>query len=994
MMSEGEGIHMVQRTFKDRLLENFDVYADHIVLRDEIHPDGITYRELRILSGRVYAWLKSKGIGREQRVMIHLPRGLEACVVCVGVWRAGAAFTITEEGYPKERVDRITEDCACVLTVDRAVYDRMMQEEPLQGWEDTDPHDAAYIVYTSGTTGVPKGALHEVGQLTAAVESARYRGTALCQPDEKGLLLSPLSFVASVIVLAAVLAGGGQLNIVSYDTVRNPVLLMKYMNQEKITAAFITPSLVKIFMEAGKREGNKHPFNPEMRKLILSSEPAADIWFSDLTVYNVFAQSELGFLGGIFLVDRPYDVTPVGRSMLPEYDLVLQDVSDGKGEICVNNPYFRGYMNQQEMTDKVLRDGIYHTGDIGTMTAEGDVVLLGRSDDMVKINGNRVEPAEIEAAVKKVLGVSWCAARAFVKPERSCICVYYTEEPAIQEAQAIEQLSEMLPAYMIPSHFMKIDRIPLSANGKMLRRALPEPSWEETSEYTAPADETEEMICRAFARVLNKDRISVLADFYQSGGDSIKTIQLMGEMDQEGLSAQDVFRERTARNLAALIRKRGICTSDELMRREQEARQEAFLLTDFQKNIYQIQMRDPASYMWVLPLIYSFDLSREESLKHAVDTVMKNHPVFGTILEEGESGRIYQRYAPEYIQQVRVEEKTEEEILHLSTYLDDPDLPFRMTGSPLVRVRLYRTEKQLYMFFLIHHIVIDGIGLQVLIGNIGKVMGGEKLSPDGYYSWLKQYHQIKASDAWTGSRDVLDRMYGGVPWTCEIPPETDVIRGTNAALGVFLPLQEKDLKETEKRTGLSRTGLFAAVMLLALGRYTQQSDVMLNWVYANRDTSEKNRIAGLLIRSLVLGVHLDPGASMGSLFREIGEQLKTNIEHSAYEWGLYNPPEHGADRLFYIFEGDMTGYDILKDVGGTMLPVLAENQSIVHHMSTQILSWKENEMSGMMIALYYISSLYGEENMQNFSSIVQETAERIWSDPEIGARSVGDVMNL
>ena len=199
--------------------------------------------------------------------------------------------------------------------------------------------------------------------------------------------------------------------------------------------------------------------------------------------------------------------------MVPELTLSLQDVSDGKGEICVSNPYFRGYLNRPEMTESVLRDGIYHTGDIGTMTAEGDVVLLGRSDDMVKINGNRVEPAEIEAAAKKVLGVSWCAARAFIKPDRSYICVYYKEDPGIQESEAIAKLSEMLPAYMIPSHFMKIDRIPLSANGKMLRRELPEPSIEETAEYTAPSDETEEMICNAFARVLKRDRVSVLDDF-------------------------------------------------------------------------------------------------------------------------------------------------------------------------------------------------------------------------------------------------------------------------------------------------------------------------------------------------------------------------------------------------------------------------------------------------------------------------------------------------
>ena len=99
-----------------------------------------------------------------------------------------------------------------------------------------------------------------------------------------------------------------------------------------------------------------------------------------------------------------------------------------------------------------------------------------------------------------------------------------------------------------------------------------------------------------------------------------------------------------------------------------------------------------------------------------------------------------------------------------------------------------------------------------------------------------------------------------------------------------------------------------------------------------------------------------------------------------------------ADRLFFIFEGDMTGYDILKDVGGTLLPLLAANQSTVHHMSTQILSWKENDLSGLMIACYYISSLYGKDNMQRFRDIVQDIAVKIWSDPEIRTRSIEDMV--
>ena len=146
----------------------------NVPLYDETLPKGINYDQLRVLSGRVYAYLKARGIGREDFVMIKLPRGVQPIIAMIGIWRAGAAFVIVEETLAPERIDYIRKDCNCKLVLTSEVWEDINRCEPLDGYEETDPHDAAYAVYTSGTTGNPKGVLHEFGNLERCVQSANY----------------------------------------------------------------------------------------------------------------------------------------------------------------------------------------------------------------------------------------------------------------------------------------------------------------------------------------------------------------------------------------------------------------------------------------------------------------------------------------------------------------------------------------------------------------------------------------------------------------------------------------------------------------------------------------------------------------------------------------------------------------------------------------------------------------------------------------------------
>ncbi len=178
---------------------------DDAILFDESHGKGITYAQMDDMSGRVYAYLKNHGIGKEDFVLLCLPRGILPIIGMIGVWKAGAAWALVEDTYAPERIEYIRKDCGCKFELNAQNWDEVMQTAPLKGHEKTDPHDAAYAIYTSGTTGNPKGVLHEYGNLDRAIESIQINGETPFTSKDRLALLAPMNFVASVIVILSLI---------------------------------------------------------------------------------------------------------------------------------------------------------------------------------------------------------------------------------------------------------------------------------------------------------------------------------------------------------------------------------------------------------------------------------------------------------------------------------------------------------------------------------------------------------------------------------------------------------------------------------------------------------------------------------------------------------------------------------------------------------------------------------------------------------------------
>ena len=939
------------------------------VLFDEAHTKGITYAQLNDLSGRVYAYLSENGVGREDFVLINLPRGIMPIIAMIGVWKAGAAWALVEDTYAPERIDYIRNDCGCKTELSAANWEEIMSGASKNGFADADDHDAAYAIYTSGTTGNPKGVLHEYGNLKRAVDSISVNGENPFNGKDRLALLAPMNFVASVIVILKALSiCGGKTFVVSYATIKNPMALKKFFLEKRITITFLTPSYVRML---GNQTG------PFLRMLFVGSEPANNVYNKNLDLINIYAASESGFAVGVFKIDRSYETCPIGK---PEIDCKItllteegEEAPDGEiGELCFDNPFVRGYINLPEETEKAFRNGVYHTGDLARMDENGNYVLLGRSGDMIKINGNRIEPAEIEASVKQVLGIDWAAARGFEENGKSYLCAYYTADVAVDPDVMRTELAKRLPYYMIPAYYIKIDSVPLKANGKMDRKALPKPDASNfQTDYAAPENEIQQKLCDAMAKVLKLERFGINDDFYELGGDSLGSIKVITESELPGLNASEIFRGRTPKKIAALYEESHANDDGEAPElKNARAMKVAHPLTAEQLYMVDYQLYTPKSTMYNLFTMMKLDkeLFDMQKMADAMHTAIRNHSALLTTFDFNDDGEIVQHYTPEVLADIHVEKLSEFEFNNIKDHLVQP---FKIIGGCLHRCRVFETEKSGYIFFDVHHTLFDGTSLKVFMQNVGKAYMGMQPDPDLYYLILQNREDEAKTAFYEESKQYFEERFAGVEWSCY--PKTDHESRENEMGELFAPIgiEQPQMKAMERRYRISRNEFFIAVAALAMSIYNKKNDIKLSWIYNGREDMLAMNSVGLLFRDLPVGVRLKEETTLRELFADVHEQVQKGIEHSCYPYVDIHNQAGGSEAAYLLYQQD------IRDMGGfegmdVETIDIRQNQAASQTMlDMEILDGAD----GLVLMIDYTASLYDDESMETFKDIFVRVAQ-------------------
>lgn len=974
---------MNKKTFIERFEENVIKYPDKPAVRSYGQRSGVsTYSKLNRRAGMVYRYLKEHGIGREDFVMICLPRSIRTVICLMGVIKAGAAFVIVEDTYSQGRIDFIYKDCGCKMKIDIDLLAEMMECEPLEGHEETDPHDAAYAVYTSGTTGNPKGVLHEYGNMDQCVESIYHDGESILNSDDLFAMIAPLNFVAFPIALLKLLAEGGTLFIVPYSVAKNFDKLQEFLINEKITSMFMTASYIRAY---------KNP-SPFLRQIIVSSEPANGLHVEGPRLLNVHAMSETGFNTSSFELDRAYDVAPIGK---PGFDLKTcildeegNEVSDGEiGEYCFENTYVRGYINLPEKTAEAFRDGLFHSGDLARKDADGNVILVGRNDDMIKINGNRIEPAEIEAACRDTLGIENVVAKGFDEGKRAFVCLYFLNEEAkaagilkkpgrlsITVDEIKDRLSDRLPYYMIPTYYEGLDEFPKNANGKLYRKELEVPSADEyREEYEAPETELEKMLSDAFAKVLELERAGVNEDFYLIGGDSLATIQVLAECGLPGMTTGMIFENRTPKKIAQAYGDMFGEPSDDMEEENAKALKGEWPLPVEQEFVLDEQFVAPKSTMWNLSKLFRLkDDVDPERLAAAIDRAIKNHPAMLTEILFNEESELVQKYNPDLF--------TETEIVRLSDgeFEDVQETlirPYKVLNSCMFRRCIYITDSEKYLFFEVHHIISDGTSLGVFFDDVHASYNDMEapLNTDFYYLMLRENYRFLNSNKVQEVRkyyiENFAEKYDLATWSKLSGPDNPDGSRTYGYI-------EKELtglkKQAETSANLKKYGgnvLFSTARMLTLAELTGSRHIYIECVINGRNEAYKAYIQGLMYKTLSIALDLDEYDTPEKQLSEVQKQLRYGEDNAFYLFA-YDYYETIGDAELFLYQKDIYNLGGFGELIDESIEIEAEDNAADAIYEVEIIDSSDDDE--YTCTVQFDSSMYKEETIDRHIEVFRK----------------------
>lgn len=940
------------------------------ILVDGKTQKTLNVKELEDLSGRVYSYLKSQNIHKDDIIMLCMPRSIDAIVAMIGVWKCGAAFTIVEDDYAPDRISYIKKDSNCKEYIDKDRYDEIIKNPYEEGYVEASMHDAAFAVYTSGTTGHPKGIIQEYGNIK--IDSVSGGGKKRVNEDTIYALISPLNFVATIKIVLTLINNGCALHLIPYDIVKNPIKLKDYFVDNKITVSFLSPSIIRII---GKELG------PYMKYVFTGSEPANGISLDGIHLINTYSMSEGAFTVAQFEIDKPYDVCPVGKPNFHGISLVILDENDNElpdgevGEIAFENPFMRGYMNLPEETKKAFRGGLYHTGDLGKKLPDGNLVLVGRSNDMIKINGNRIEPAEIEKQVKNVLKINQCIVKGFVEANRSFICAYYTDNLSFDDKEIREKLKEVLPYYMIPSYFVHIDEIPLLPNGKINKKVLEAPDIESYStEYVEPRNEIEKLLCDKMAKVLGRDKVGIKDDFYQLGGDSLLTMNLLSEVNLDDLNSNDILQGCTPEKIAIKINQNKSQTKS-LEELELEARSKSHKLTPSQRKIYEAQEFYKGKVMWNLPTALVLkDSNNAEKIRDAINKVLKENDVFSTVFTKDKDGEVYQHLDPSICQTVEIHNVSEEEF---STILNGYWKITDILDNRVYSIDMYRTEENVYVLMDIHHIIIDGSAYAILYDKIRDAYLGIESPMDTYYACLQQEEEKYCTDVYKEAKKYFDSYYGDTKW--EFGIKNDITDGEDS-IGTFVAqlddINSDVLDEFESKSKFTRNSLFAAAGLLAQAKIDNKTNALLNWTFHYRMDSLNQNGLGMLAKFLPIGLRIKDNTTLQDVFEDLKTQSTNGMRHSICDWIVDNEKPLIDDTILYVYEtATITSGGSLAEIGLSRIPTPNIYQAPIQRKTIQVIE----TTSGITLISAYMTKVYSKEKIgcyfENLKNMVYKILE-------------------
>jgi fengycin family lipopeptide synthetase D len=563
----------------------------------------MTYAELGTASNRIANHIVERfAPEKDDIIAVIVDDPLLAVASLLAVMKTGAAYLPIASENPPERISFILKDCSAKgVVVDRylpndpgesgagRVMESLMMDIrgnigdnrslPETGIQED---SAAYVMYTSGSTGVPKGVMIEHHSLTHLMSSLREAFYCHYPGPLDELMVSSFAFDVSLKQIFASLCNGNTLHMMSRERGLDPREMAQYIVNNGINVADLTPSLFAVMLEEGFGEIDK----PDLKEIFLGSEALPLTLVKrfhgleknkEIHITNCYGPTECCVESAHFrchpdMEFGTHDIAPIGKAMAHEQILILDKYLHLSpigvpGEICIaGEGVARHYVNDPEKTAEKFVDfppvqgtRIFKTGDSGRTLPDGNIEFLGRMDEQVKVRGYRVELQEIECRLRTLKEIKECAVTLWDNDGTGVLAAYCTSDTPIDQTAITNHLSRFLPAYMLPSYFTQLERMPLSPNGKVNKKLLPDPDGRrETRTRRGPEDGIETLILSICSTILNKTGIGLEDNFFDIGGHSLNAVRLISRIQKEldvDLRLKEVFYDPVLMHIAGKVKR-------------------------------------------------------------------------------------------------------------------------------------------------------------------------------------------------------------------------------------------------------------------------------------------------------------------------------------------------------------------------------------------------------------------------------------------------------
>ena len=790
------------------------------------------------------------------------------------------------------------------------------------------PQDLAYVMYTSGSTGVPKGVMIEHRSVTNYVSWL----TSMCKINDRdsSIVLSKYTFDLIYTAIWGTLLNGGTLHVLSEDFAIDARKIAKTIVDEGVTFLKVTPSLLQLLIsESGVESFSQfkmlrllitggEPVNGGQIKGVISANPG-------IKVINHYGPTETTI--GVIVHEIPrsnidsFAARPVIGSPIPNVSVYILDKNmklvpeSNNGEIYIGGSCLaRGYLNCPELTaEKFVKNPhaderdelLYKTGDVGRWVDDGCIELVGRNDDQVKVRGFRVELKEIERILLSNPKVTGSCVIARKDSEGANALVAYLTGNNCNAKDLRGYLQQRMPEYMVPSYFVCLESFPLTANGKVNVKVLPSPEALDTisASYVAPRNKVEEHLVKIWQNILGRDRIGIRDNFFEIGGHSLKATRVVSSIYKEmnaKIELRNIFKSPTIEQIAKIVSSSTMVGFEEI---KQLPSAPYYDVSFGQKRLWVLDQMDARKTTYIMSGKYLFSgdldvkifgrvfdelIQRHESLRTVflnIDGILKQR-----ILNSNEVG-----FTVSYVD-LRNDERPADRTMTLCE--EEIAKPFVLDNGPLLRVKLiHLAHEQHLCLFSMHHIISDAWSMEVLVREaIGlydayvagraNVLAPLRIQYKEYAAWLNDQlaqHGEKHEKYWLG------QFQGELP-VLNLP--TDFSRPTVKTFnGKTLHFKldgnmRKALLDISNRYEASLFMVLLSSVYTLLSRYSLQEDIILGTPIAGRNHKDLEDQIGFYVNTLALRIKFEKGEPFSALLRKVKQATLDAYEYQSYPFDL------------------------------------------------------------------------------------------------------------